>query len=327
VKGMHGRWVVLALLAILAAGAAGAQEQEGGFEQVLEISRTSCLMCHAWADSHEGLSDPVRTVPGDPESSPLYLKVRSDEMPMAGPKLTEEQKGVIHEWIRRGARQAAAGAGNGGGAAVLPAGKPPDNGALPGPTGSPGAEAAASSSRFLGFRSKVSFHQVSGFTSASLLLAAGIVGAVQWGTFIAEGHELRQQLGLDEEDQIGADCINKIEEMWESPLHQGLRWTHVGLLSAGNALYLANAVTGTTMISREDPGLSASDLHRYAFFAHGALMIAQVIMGVLTTEVLSTGSHELITAYGIAHTAIGLTIPILMISAGIAVNRGFPRKG
>jgi hypothetical protein len=40
---------------------------------------------------------------------------------------------------------------------------------------------------YLGFSSKVRFHQVAGFTSGSLLLGAGVVGTVQWATFISSG--------------------------------------------------------------------------------------------------------------------------------------------
>ena len=135
-----------------------------------------------------------------------------------------------------------------------------------------------------------------------------------------------RELGIDDEDQIGSECVNKISDMWSSPLHQSLRWTHVGLLAAGELLYLANAATGIGMMSRDRPGLTAQDLHRYAFFIHGVLMVAEIIMGFLTTEVLKNGSHEEIQAFGIVHSAIGLTIPIVIIGSGIAVNRGFPGR-
>jgi len=98
---------------------------------------------------------------------------------------------------------------------------------------------------YLGFSSKVKFHQVSEFTSGSLLLAAGMVGTVQWAAFISEGHKLR--------DQLGSACANKISEMWSDPLHQSLRWTHVGLPAAGEILYLANAATGTGILSKDRP--------------------------------------------------------------------------
>lgn len=47
-----------------------------------------------------------------------------------------------------------------------------------------------------------------------------------------------------------------ITEMWSDPLHQSLRWTHVGLLAAGEILYLANAVTGIGSLSKDQPGLT-----------------------------------------------------------------------
>ncbi len=51
-----------------------------------------------------------------------------------------------------------------------------------------------------------------------------------------------------------------ITEMWSDPLHQSLRWTHVGLLAAGEILYLANAVTGVGSLSKDQPGLTPQDL-------------------------------------------------------------------
>jgi hypothetical protein len=109
--------------------------------------------------------------------------------------------------------------------------------------------------------------------------------------------------------------------LWNLPEHQALRWTHVGLLAAGEAFYLYNTVTGIGMLSKERPGLSAQDLHRYAFFTHGTLMVAQIILGIFTTEVLSSGNHGVMLGVGLAHTAIGFGIPVVMIGSGIAVRR------
>jgi len=61
----------------------------------------------------------------------------------------------------------------------------------------------------------------------------------------------------------------------ERPEHQAWRWTHVGLLAAGESFYLYNAITGIGMFSKDRPGLTAQDLHRYAFFTHGSLMLAR----------------------------------------------------
>lgn len=286
-------------------------ELNRGFITISEIMERNCAMCHDWAVSHEGLTDPVRYTANKPEQSPLYTSVADGSMPPMEPKLNDVEKELVFLWILAGAPIS-------------------DTPLTRGPVSieAPDQESAAPTKKprtYFGFSSKVKFHQVSGFTSGSLLLAAGVVGTVQWATFISEGHDYRDELGIDE-DEIGSQCADKISEMWSDPLHQSLRWTHVGLLTAGEILYLANAVTGIGMLSKDQPGLTASDLHRYAFFTHATLMAAEIVMGFLTTEVLKKGSHEQIQAFGIVHSAIGLAIPIVVISSGIAVNRGFPRQ-
>lgn len=287
-------------------------EMNRGFVTIIEAMDRSCLMCHEWAATHDGLTDPVRYTPNQPQQSPLYTTVADGSMPPMDPKLTAAEEELLYLWILAGAP-----------ISDTPLTKPTTvvETNVEEPT-----EVERKPSTFLGFSSKVRFHQVAGFTSGSLLLAAGVVGTVQWATFISEGHDLRDQLEIDDEDQIGSECVDKISEMWSSPLHQSLRWTHVGLLVSGEMLYLANAATGIGMLSKDRPGLTPQDLHRYAFFTHGALMLAEIIMGFLTTEVLKNGSHEMIQTFGIVHSAIGLAIPIVVISSGIAVNRGYPRR-
>ena len=98
----------------------------------------------------------------------------------------------------------------------------------------------------------------------------------------------------------------------------------MGLLSAGEALYLANAVTGISMISK-NRGLSTQALHRYAFFVHGSLMVAELIR-VITTEVLSSGNHWAIVGIGISHIAVGFTIPLVMIGSGVGIDSSLRRK-
>jgi hypothetical protein len=223
------------------------------------------------------------------------------------------QKNLLRAWIAAGATDS----------------EEPLSLALPEAAGGPGAvpEAAgqaagvasvAPARRF----NKLKFHQVSGFTSASLFLAAGVIGTVQWGTMMAAGHKYRDNhIPPIEDYENSPECAAFLMDMWNDPEHQALRWTHVGLLAGGEAFYLYNTVTGIGMLSKERPGLAAQDLHRYAFFTHAGLMLAQIIMGVFTTEVLSSGNHEAMIGLGIAHTVVGFTIPVVMIGSGIAVRR------
>jgi hypothetical protein len=50
-------------------------ELNRGFITVTEIMERSCSMCHDWALTHEGLTDPVRYTPNKPEQSALYTTV------------------------------------------------------------------------------------------------------------------------------------------------------------------------------------------------------------------------------------------------------------
>jgi mono/diheme cytochrome c family protein len=280
-----------------------------GFQAVQEIFQTNCTACHDWAGSYEGITDPSRLVKGSPEASAVYTMVASDTMPMTEPKLTPDQKNLIRDWIAAGAPSGSEPI------AQAPAPEPAKEGAIT-PVKPKGVS---------GLPGKLRFHRVSGFTSGALFLAAGAVGAAQWGTLIAAGHAYREAHDI-EEDQISSVCAAYIQGLWNDPMHQALRWTHVGLLSTGELFYLYNAVTGVQMLSKDRPGLTPQDLHRYAFFTHGALMIAQLILGIFTTDVLSSGSHWAIIGVGAAHTAIGFTIPLVMISSGLAINRMLKRR-
>jgi len=300
---MHRPHILAPALLLLAAAGALAQEDNQGFFTVRQILEVSCSSCHDWAGSYEGITDPSRVSPGSPEDSRLYQMVASDAMPLGGSPLPVTQKNLLRAWIAAGASSS----------------EEPLVTALPEAGGEVDAVTAATTPAPRGAR-RLKFHKVSGYTSGSLFLAAGAVGAVQWGTLISAAHAYRDAHGI-EEGQISAQCAGYIQGLWGDAEHQALRWTHVGLLSAAEALYLYNAVTGSGMRTRDGPGLTAQDLHRYAFFLHGGLMLAQIILGVFTTEVLSSGNHEAMLAVGIAHTAIGFTIPLVMIGSGIAVRR------
>jgi hypothetical protein len=92
----------------------------------------------------------------------------------------------------------------------------------------------------------------------------------------------------------------------------------VGLIVAGETLYIGDAITGISMMTRHPPGkLTKHDVHRYAFFVHAALMVAQIGLGFAETYALSTGQHDLVIGLGATHAVIGLAIPAVMIGAGL----------
>jgi hypothetical protein len=127
-----------------------------------------------------------------------------------------------------------------------------------------------------------------------------------------EGHALEES-GVANEANRGAYMM----AIWNEPGNQALRWWHVGLLGAGEALYLYNAVTGIGMWSGDQPGLTREKLHRYAFFLHAGLMAAQVFLGFFESYALQTGNHEVHVGIGVAHCVIGFTIPVVMLGAGL----------
>ena len=277
------------------------------FGPVLELLQSRCAGCHGWAKAADGILEKVK--PGSPDESLIWQKVSKNIMPPDGP-LADADKAMLKEWIAAGAPT--------DGAAVADAAAAD---ATTGATSSEGGPAGKAPSKFLGFKSKTAFHMASGYASSALFLGAGIVGAVQWGTLMHASHEYRDLLGIDEEPN--AQCRTYIAALRDDPLHSALRWTHVGLVSAGEALYLADAITGLSMLSKDRPGLTPQDIHRYAFFAHGALMISQIVLGIASSAFLDLGDHWSIVGVGIAHTAVGFAIPAVMLGAGIYIDSVF----
>jgi hypothetical protein len=293
----------MALPASLPAETVSALPSNKGFATVREILDQSCSACHDWTGSYDTVVAGGRVVPGDPEKSIIYQKISTDEMPMEGDKLSAEQKAFIKGWIAAGAPATdltiAVPAAEGGTASENP----------------PAPAAAAASSRFLFFPSKASFHAVTGFTSSAMFLAAGVIGVVHFVDMMNQGHIYRDQIGFTEGT---ADSIRVpwVEQAWGSD--STLRWVHVGLLAGGEALYLGDAITGISMMTHPQAGkLSKHDIHRYAFFTHAALMVAQIGLGFAETYALSTGQHDLMIGLGAAHAAVGLAIPVVMIGAGL----------
>ncbi len=275
--------------------------KEFEFNRTAGVFGRYCSSCHDWAGSYESILESGVIIPGDSYASPALIAINEGWMPPAKPLPTPEEKRYLTEWVDAGApKPSEAAAGVATGASIA-------QGALPGTS-------------FMGFKSKEQFHRVSGWTSAGLLLAAGVVGSIHALDMQSAAHAYRDDQNITEVT-MGGLCVAKIQDVWGADLERTLRWTHVGLLVAGESLYLANAITGIGFIGPDRPGLSKSKLHRWAFFIHGGLMMAEATMGFFTTEALRAGNHELVSTLGVAHAVVGLTIPVVIIASGSVMSR------
>ena len=300
--------VIMAICSPAIALAQGSIKTFEPYKVVASIGKY-CSSCHSWASDYDGIVGSGKIVAGNPGASLLVSVVESGYMPLSGPTFSPEELDAVRLWIAAGAPKS--------GSAALATGTAAD--ATSGATtveGAPGLPSGKSG--FLGFPSKAAYHRAAGWTSSGLLLAAGAVGAVRAYNLISAGHDYRDAYGI-EEDQISALCSSEIRSIWSDG--QALRWTHVGLLVAGETIYLGNAITGISMLSPSHAGPpNRSDLHRWAFFTHAGLMATEIVLGFLSTYALSSGNHEMVSSLGVAHAAVGLAIPVVMIASGVVIG-------
>jgi hypothetical protein len=175
-------------------------------------------------------------------------------------------------------------------------------------TGSP-AEGESKTVRVNPYAGKLRFHAISGFASGGLLLASGVIGGIHLLDMMDVAHQYQEIY-----DQDSPQCRAEMLNAWKGD--QALRWVHVGLFSTGELLYLADAITGITMLTPDRPGLTKQDIHRYAFFTHAALMAAELVLGFFTTDALQRGDHDTMLALAATHTAVGIAIPVIILGAG-----------
>jgi len=290
--------------ALASAETVSAMPGNKGFATIKEILDNSCSGCHDWTGSYETITGNGHIVAGSPEKSILYQKIASDEMPQSGDKLTPDQKAFIKGWIMAGA--------------------PSTDLAISVPAADTGAGTAPASQGFLFFPSKVAFHEVTGFTSTALFLGAGVLGIVHFVEMMDAGHAYRDSYpgGFNEDNptpQMLADRSAYITSLWSDPNNQALRWWHIGLIAGGESLYIGDALTGLSMLTKPstDGKIRKNDIHRIAFFTHASLMAAQIVLGFFTTDAMNRGDHDTMIALGAAHAAIGLAIPVVMLGAGL----------
>lgn len=279
------------------------------------VLEANCAACHSWASTHAGIADRSHVTPRDPLASPLYTRAAEGSMPPTGPRLGASEVALLQAWIAAGA--------------------PPTDEPLPvflvdatsAATGSEAAQPAADSTGSASpadgtaaatgpapkgaspIARKILFHEVSGFTSGGLLLASGVIGAVHLLDMMEVAHQYQETY-----EQDSPQCRAAMLDAWRGD--QAMRWVHVSLFSSGEILYLADAITGISMLTPDRPGLTKQDIHRYAFFTHATLMAAELVLGFLTTDALQKGGHDTMLAFAAAHAGIGIAIPVIILGAG-----------
>jgi mono/diheme cytochrome c family protein len=281
----HGTLVRM-ITAVLLAAVAPSLHAAADFAAAQAILVQSCSACHDWTGTRETIVSGGRVLPGDPEKSVLYQKIQSDEMPAVEQKLTAAEKATIRDWIAAGA---------------------PDR---------PAGQAAAAPLAQPRVPAKIVLHAASGFTATAAFAAAGAIGVVHY----LQMKDAIHPGGAGEDGGNGAEGTEAnfglMSTVWGS--QQSLRWLHVGLIATGETLYLGDAITGLTMLTKRGTGpLTKHDIHRYAFIAHVSLMAAQIVLGFLETNALANGRHEAAIVYTGAHAVIGIAIPAVMLYAGL----------
>jgi hypothetical protein len=268
-----------------------------GYKTVKTIFTNNCIACHSWPSSYKKTISPEWIVPFQPEESQVYLMVKDDTMPMSDKKLTPEEKDLVRIWIENGATDS--------NTPII------DSSSKSGSTNeqNPVPEGGTQETPL---PLTIQLHPISGFTSTGLFFAAGIVSTVHFLSIMNQGHALEES-GIANESNRGAIMMS----LWNDPNQQTLRWWHVGLLATGEAFYLYNAVSGIGMWSKDRPGFTREKTHRWLFFLHGTLMVAQIALGFFETYALQYGSHDQHVGVGVAHAVIGFTIPTVMLIAGL----------
>ncbi|MEI6874996.1 MAG: cytochrome c [Spirochaetota bacterium] len=263
---------------------------------VASILGNNCGGCHSWALSPEGIRRGV--VAGEPDQSAIVRMVDNGIMPPSGPGLSDEEKTVIYDWIMAGAE--------------IPMESGNSGRLIPSPTALPPSSARP-----------VNLHKVSGFLASGFLLAAGALGTWRLVELMSGGHSYRDSINFPEDSTDPALLSLRQKEvalLWLDPQGQTIRWTHVALLATGGAFYLFNAVTGIGMLTPKDSTLTKRDLHRWAFFTHLTLMGGEVALGLITSDALRRGDHELVSKLAPVHAVVGIAAPLAILGSGLVFS-------
>jgi hypothetical protein len=163
----------------------------------------------------------------------------------------------------------------------------------------------------------IDVHQAFGITTAGLLLAADGMGLYHFLQLVNRGHELRDRIGYTEESVNTAPRTEGVKTVWADGRSQTERVVHTGLIIAGSLSYATTATMKLTMprTSKSQAPVTATRLHRYAFYLHAGLMAANIGLGLVESSALANGNHDLLVGAGVAHIIVGFSVPVVILGA------------
>ena len=134
-------------------------------------------------------------------------------------------------------------------------------------------------------------HQASGYIIGGLFSGAAVAGWLHYGDLLNHNYS-----------------------------NDYLKYVHIGLVGTGEAFYLYNALTGISMIPKNGVDTKTGTLHMGAFFVHAALMVGQLVLGLMESDSLENLDTTSLNNIGLAHAIVGTAIPVVELASGILTN-------
>jgi hypothetical protein len=165
-------------------------------------------------------------------------------------------------------------------------------------------------------------HKTFAFLSAGCLLLGDILGTYHFFELRDAGHSYcdAHSNGVETDNIDPAIFRAGILDAWGSSNSQLFRVLHGGSIALGTIFYTATATMELTMprMIKDDRPISSVNLHRDLFYLHAGLMIASIGLGFWESYALSRGDHDTVLGVGIAHMVIGLALPVVITTSGLA---------
>ena len=166
-------------------------------------------------------------------------------------------------------------------------------------------------------------HKLLAYTTAALVQATDIEGTYHFLNMEKLGHHIRDSLDAVSQATgsayTPAEQAAGIKEAWLNSESQSLRVLHGALVISSIIAYTSTATIELTIprLAKDPEGIRMAKLHRNIFYVHAALMAANVVLGYAESRALSSGDHDNVVGYGIAHMIIGFSLPVIMVGSGL----------